>query len=41
MGAAEAAYFGNGENHIKKRQKVIKIIAKVERDGDKQISLIE
>jgi len=37
MGAAEAAYFGNGENHIKKRQKVIKIIAKVEKDGDKAI----
>jgi len=37
MGTAEAAYFGNGENHIKSRQKVIKIIAKVEKDGDKAI----
>jgi histidinol dehydrogenase len=37
MKLAEAAYFGDGENHIKSRQKVIKILGKVAKDGDKAI----
>ena len=37
MKLAEAAYFGDGENHIKNRQKVIKILGKVAKNGDKAI----
>ena len=37
MKLAEAAYFGDGENHIKSRQKVKKILGKVAKDGDKAI----
>jgi len=38
MKLAELAYFGDGENHIANRKKVIEILGKVAKDGDNAVA---